>query len=115
MDPSRYITVSGNVSLNASWLAGPYKSVNSKIKIVPSVGERGGVFMVSFGGLFQNPPAVVVSQVWGGTGPPGNTRDNAVVMDITPDWFTVATGDDNGVTIPRNFSFIASGYMSKDA
>ncbi|HVE20397.1 MAG TPA: hypothetical protein VNC39_00330 [Acidocella sp.] len=42
----------------------------------------------------------------------GNTRDNVVIIRLTPSELYLKTGDSNGNAKDRNFSFIATGIGS---
>ncbi|MBO6790597.1 MAG: hypothetical protein JJ894_08680 [Dinoroseobacter sp.] len=71
-----------------------------------------GVCEVEFSTPFTSIPAVVATQRFNlGSEPtnPGDTRDNAVVVEITEKSCIIQTGDSLGARADRDFSFVATG------
>ena len=71
-----------------------------------------GVCEVEFSTPFTSIPAVTATQRFnvGGTPPkPGDTRDNAVVVEITEKSCVIVTGNSDGRSDNRDFSFVATG------
>lgn len=72
-----------------------------------------GLYLVTYGTPFQNPPAVVLTQNYknwddfGYNG--GDTRDNCVLVAADRLKFKVKTGDSGGDGTDRNFTFISTG------
>lgn len=93
-------TVRGIVNPNGSAAHGTgYKVTRASV----------GVFDIYFTPAFQNYPAVVATQLFPGdvNNGGGDTRDNAVVVGITPARVRIKTGDGGGGASDRWFSFIA--------
>ena len=73
-----------------------------------------GLYEVTFATPFTNLPSVTATQQYisgratSGT-TPGNTKDNAVVVNIKTDSCLIVTGDGDGNPNDRNFSFAATG------
>lgn len=63
-----------------------------------------GIYLVTFVQAFSDAPTVVATQVGS-----GDTRDNALVYDITSTSFRVKVGDSGGNVSNRPFTFIAMG------
>jgi hypothetical protein len=63
-----------------------------------------GIYLITFVQGFSDTPTVVATQVGA-----GNTRDNALVYDITSTSFRVKVGDSGGDVSNRPFTFIAIG------
>ena len=77
--------------------------------------ERQGVFLITFSPPFGETPALAVTQNypnWDGNGSNGNTKDNAVIYQLTANQAKVVTGGSDGSLHDRNFSFIAIGQAS---
>lgn len=92
-------TVFGVVAANGSVISG---SADFSV-----LNTSGGVYSISINSPFETIPAVVTTQ--GGNFPQPNNRDSSVVGILTPQAFTVITGDNEGNFVNRQFSFIAIG------
>ncbi|MEV6040510.1 hypothetical protein AB0L65_56035 [Nonomuraea sp. NPDC052116] len=70
-----------------------------------------GTYSVTFNQPFSEAPSVVTTQVYPNTSNStgGDTRDNSVVVYISPQMFRVITGDSSGKKTDRSFAFIATG------
>jgi hypothetical protein len=69
--------------------------------------EDNGIFFVSFDQPFGILPAVVASQVYRRDGGGGDTRDNLVIVEIDENRVRLKTGDNEGRSEHRDFTFIA--------
>ena len=75
-----------------------------------STNEASGRYRVRFEPPFASPPAVTTSQVFAGVhNNGGDSRDNALVITIEKDKVRIRTGNADGGTEDRSFSFIAVG------
>ena len=76
------------------------------------VKERAGLYVIKFEPGFDEIPALTVTQNypnWEGNGGNGNTKDNAVIYQLTATQAKIVTGGSDGSLGDRNFSFIAIG------
>lgn len=70
-----------------------------------------GLYQIDFATPFDAVPAVNATQQFntGGATAYGDTRDNAVVVSLTPQGCVIVTGDSQGKPSDRAFSFLATG------
>ena len=70
-----------------------------------------GLYQIDFATPFDAVPAVNATQQFntGGAAAYGDTRDNAVVVSLTPQGCVIVTGDSQGKPSDRAFSFLATG------
>ena len=93
------LTVWGTINGDGSIAAGTGYSVTA---------QGNGEYIISFSPTFSGTPAIVGSQVLYGSGSE-NTLDNVIFPYLNNGAATAKTGDSNGNSTNRAFSFIAMG------
>jgi hypothetical protein len=68
-----------------------------------------GVYTISFVPVFLRAPSGSVTQVYFNGGAGGDTRDNAVIIEIALQYAKLKTGDSTGNAADRDFTFFFAG------
>lgn len=77
--------------------------------IVRPGGGGTGVYQIDFLPSFLSAPSGSVTQIFFNGGPGGDTKDNAVIIEITSDHVKLKTGNASGSAEDRSFTFIFAG------
>ena len=80
--------------------------------VSPPDNNAPGEYKISFTPPFSSPPSAAVTQMFHGKLSPNlgpDTRDNAVIVELTAAYMLVKTGDSLGQGTYRSFTFVVVG------